>query len=275
MYDKIALSFILMSILLSCQFLEGQHDEGDTGAGTLPGTQGYGQQEEKGTGTSHSSQQMLQLCTQIKTQRWKQMCNAVFSGDASKCESQRQYGLKEACESMIIAVKKQPKLCDTVNRYVTGVNSKGEVVNTTFETDCYGHYAITTLNEVFCEKSQGPSSCRAEIKYEKGEVTISQCNGDSICLVKYAKHAKDANACEQLKPGFAGADPKSECMAMITGDERYCDKITSVDSKYYCIGMARARKVLDEGFIAISSCNGNSDCEREVLFEMEKWAARN
>lgn len=297
MYDKLLLGGILL-VLLSCSLVETNKDIagknqttlfgiGDTtpasatNGGHIGGNEGgleKGNNKNVGGGSSQIdySEHMLSICPTIKSTRWKQMCEAVFSGNVDKCVLQRQYGEKEVCESMIAAVKKQPTMCDSVNPFITGIDHTGKVVNMTIATDCYKHYAIATLDSRYCEKSKSPVNCQADIRMEKGEITLQQCAGDSICLSKYAKITKDKAACDQMKGGFAGADNKAECLAMITGDESYCESVTSVDWKYRCIGLARWRNAMESGMMfQISECKGNSDCEREVLFSMEKWAARN
>ncbi|MEM2948404.1 MAG: hypothetical protein QXD51_04260 [Candidatus Anstonellales archaeon] len=281
LYEKLFLSGMVLLVLLSCPITEKLGGNGGGKGTDFFGNGGLenGLNEELGTGGGslvNPAAYMLSLCPEIKTTRWRQMCEAVFSMDARKCETQRQYAMKEGCESAIAAVKKDPSLCESINPYITGIDHNGNIVDTTFKTDCYGQYAVATLDESYCGKAVSKTDCEYLIKFEKKEISLEQCKGDSVCLWRYAKYTKDKRACEQLKPGFAGADPKAECMAMITGDERYCDNIESIDSKYHCIGMARATKALEsEGVFLIKECKGNSDCEMEVFDQMVKWAARN
>ncbi|MEM0438183.1 MAG: hypothetical protein QXU54_02685 [Candidatus Micrarchaeia archaeon] len=288
MYEKLLLGGILL-VLLSCPLVETGKDlteknqstlfgygDDTTGAGTVTGEGNSG--GATGSSAVDYSKYMLPICNTMKSTRWRQMCEAVFSGNVDKCELQREYAEKEACESMIAAVMKKPAMCDSVNPFVTGIDHNGKVVNLTISTDCYGHYAVATLDSSYCEKSKSPENCQANIKMEKGEITLEQCNGGYTCLMDYAEITKDKRACEQFRAASGGgdADSKAMCLAMVTGDESHCNSITSIDWKYRCIGLARWNKAMESGMMfQVSECKGNSDCEMKVLFSMEKWAARN
>ncbi|MEM3364759.1 MAG: hypothetical protein QXS93_04615 [Candidatus Micrarchaeia archaeon] len=278
MIDKLVCCGILLVILFSCPITQPGTDEKQSDGMSVKQDSGSVDDKSSLTGSLvNAPQYMLSLCPNIKTTRWRQMCEAVFGMDMKKCELQRQHGEKEVCESMIAAVKKQPSLCDSVNPYVTGVKD-GKVVNLTISTDCYKHYAVATLDSKYCEKSKSPANCEADIKMEKGQITLEQCKDGYTCLMDYAKIKRDKRACDQFKPASGGgeADSKATCLAMVTGDESYCDSISSIDWKYRCIGWARWNKAMEsDGVFLLKECKGNSDCEMLVLYDMEKWAARN
>ncbi|MEM4366563.1 MAG: hypothetical protein QW035_00315 [Candidatus Anstonellales archaeon] len=277
MYEKLAVGALFLLMVASCPLTDGGGNLGNLSNKSLnlsdnSGGDG-GLNLDIGSGTTAES--MLKLCPQVKTKRWNDFCNAVFSKDPSKCLSQRQYGTKEACEIMIVAVKKNPSLCESVNKYVTGVDSSGKVVNTTFATDCYGHYAVARLDKSYCSKAGSKAWCELYVDIDKNEVPLERCGDHYKCVMSYAWNNNDKKACEKLKRGYGEEAEMLECLALVTGDEKHCNGISDIDYKYLCIGYSKLRKAIpSEGVFIPEKCDKNMDCEREVIERMEKWVAR-
>lgn len=278
MYDKLAAGGLILLIMVSCPFTAGNGQGAENDSGNPGGGAGLGIQSLNGSSlgsTAITAQSMLSLCSGIKTKRWNQLCNAVFSMDSSKCVLQREYGLKEGCEIMIVAVKKQPSLCSSINKYITGIDSKGNVVNTTFGTDCYEHYAVATLDKSYCARADSKVWCEFYVDIEKNEIPLERCGDHYKCVLAYAWNNNDTAACDRLDKGYGGKESKAECLALVTGDSKYCQNISDVDYKYLCIGYSKLRKAVPrEGVFMPEKCDKNSDCEREVIERMEKWVVR-
>jgi hypothetical protein len=224
-----------------------------------------------------AASQMLPLCLGFTDERWLTICGAVFNKDISACEALAGEGLAERCGAYVASVSKDPSVCEDVNPFIRGEDANGKIAQTTIPSDCYDYAASFMADTSLCAKADSPTGCEYRVKIWTDEWAYTEC-AESECVFAYAWKHNSTNACDRFDKMIPSDSLASRirCDAMLSGYKMTCNEIISGDADviYNCQSLSLYRQAMPvPGRFYPEKCDGYTDCERDVLEYMVRWAS--
>ncbi len=135
-------------------------------------------------------------CNEMKTAEMKKTCLAMFEKNLSICEGMPYFN--EYCYDKVFILMENfsESLCEKLSKYYP-------------KTTCYIRLAEIKKDESFCKKAGG--------RYQE-------------CSWKLAKLLKKPELCSAIEVDCE----KNQCLAEVTGNASYCEKVPDVQEKKAC-----------------------------------------